>query len=1308
MASVYGNLGPFEESSEQWCSYTERFEYFVAANAITEAKVVPTFLSVMGPKTYTLLRNLLQPEKPGEKTYDQIVSTLKAHFSPKPLVIAERFRFHRRNQLEGESVAVFVAVLKKLAEHCEFGDVLNDTLRDRLVCGLRCEGIQKRLLTESNLTLQRAIELSVSMELAAKEAQQLSSNSKVYRMETEKQTESKGPCFRCGKTGHSPASCWFKDMECRSCKKKGHIERACRNKMEKKKMPQKPVFRRKQKKRIFTVGQENKESTDTSDEEFPLHVLTVAGGTKAYKVTALLEGQPVKMEIDTGAAVSLVSEAVYSEILSHLPLKPPDVVLKTYTGESVTMKGLTQVTVELNGQTKKLPLYVVAGDYPSLMGRSWLEQLKVDWSTIHMMTPKTLDLEGVLAKHSEVFKQELGSMEGITVKLTVKQGSQPKFLKPRPLPYALKPKVEASLAELVKNDVLEPVNVSKWATPIVPVIKKDGGIRICGDFKVTVNPVLSAEQYPLPHINDLFAGLTGGQKFSKIDLNQAYLQMHVEEQSRELLTINTHKGLFRYKRLPFGITSAPSIFQRAMDQILAGLPGVVCYLDDILVTGTDEQSHLQHLDATLERLKEYGLRVRKDKCEFFQLAVEYLGHVIDASGLHTSPSKVKAIVDAPIPKNVSQLRSFLGLLNYYGRFIPNIATLLKPLHKLLCHENNWKWTSECQESFIKAKETLLGSNALTHFDPALPIQLACDASPYGVGAVLSHIMPNGQERPIAFASRSLSKAEANYAQIEREALSIVFGVRKFYQYIFGRKFTLLTDHRPLTAIFGPHHGIPTLAASRMQRWALLLSAHTYDIKYRKSELHGNADGLSRLPLAERVKEAKVAEIFYFNQVERAPITAAQVRRGTRNDPVLSRVVDMVMTGKGERHDLELKPYISRRHELSVQSGCLLWGRRVVIPPALRKQVLKQLHVGHCGMVRMKEIARSYFWWPGVDGQIEEKARTCTSCQHIRNAPQLAPLHPWEFPEKPWHRIHIDFAGPVEDKMLLVVMDAHSKWPEVAIMKSTSAEKTIEKLGEIFSRFGSPVQLVSDNGPQFTSHEMATFLQANGVQHITSSPYHPATNGLAERFVQTMKHALKASLGQGTFHQRLHSFLLSYRSTPHATTKVSPAYLLFGREVRTSFELIKPATLKETVQRQQEHQVQRRNLRAKDRNFATGSAVLARNYGSGPKWVPATVEAQTGPVSYKVKTDENLSWRRHTDQLLGAASTVTDLPEITDVTDQIYDNSPTSEVSTNEPMLTTNGSFANKSSPSSPENGNQIGRRYPVRERRPPQRLLDYT
>ncbi|XP_058857712.1 uncharacterized protein K02A2.6-like [Acipenser ruthenus] len=267
-------------------------------------------------------------------------------------------------------------------------------------------------------------------------------------------------------------------------------------------------------------------------------------------------------------------------------------------------------------------------------------------------------------------------MKDITVKLDIKPDSKPKFLK---APYVIRPKVEVDLDALVKDGVLEPVSVSEWVTPIVPVLKKDGSIRICGDFKVTLNPVLSVEQYPLPHIDDLFAGLAGGQKFSKIDLCQAYLQMHVDGKSRELLTVTTHKGLFRYCRLPFGITSAPALFQRAMDQILSRLPGVQCYLDDILVTGKDEEDHLRNLDATLQKLQDYGLRVRKDKCKFFQSSVEYLGHVIDATGLHKAPSKTKAILDAPAPQNVSQLRSFLGLLNYYGynSYLP-VSCLLKP------------------------------------------------------------------------------------------------------------------------------------------------------------------------------------------------------------------------------------------------------------------------------------------------------------------------------------------------------------------------------------------------------------------------------------------------------------------------------------------------------------------------------------------------------------------------------------------------------------------------------------------------------
>ncbi|XP_039519644.1 uncharacterized protein K02A2.6-like [Pimephales promelas] len=1142
MAGIIGNIGQFDENVEQWSLYTERFEYFLQANAIEGEKIVPTFLSVMGAKTFTLLRSLVQPRKPGESTYAEIVAVLSAHFSPKPLVIAERFRFHKRNQEEGETITMFVAALKKLSEHCEFGDVLNDTLRDRLVCGLRSEAIQKRLLSESNLTLQKATEISVGMELAAKEAQHFSSSDKVYKLSADMSTFQK------------------------------------------------------------SLG-----------------------------------------------------------------------------------KGNTQCC----------------------------------WLTVRMVSRENTELRGVLGKHTDVFKDELGTLKDITAKLDIKPDGKAKCCKARPVPYAIRSKVETALEDLVTSGVIVPVSNSEWATPIVPVLKKDGSIRICGDFKITVNPILSPDQYPLPLIDDLFAGLAGGKRFSKLDLSQAYLQMKVDENSRELLTIVTHKGLFRYQRLPFGITSAPSLFQRAMDQVLSGLSGVQCYLDDILVTGKTEAEHLSNLDGTLQRLKEYGLRVRKDKCEFFKQSVEYLGHVIDADGLHKAPSKVRAVLEAPAPQNTSQLRSFIALLNYYGRFVNGLAALLKPLHQLLCRNQSWKWTQQCETTFQEAKKALVKSGVLTHFNPKLPLKLACDASPYGVGAVISHIMPSGEERPIAFASGTLNKAESKYAQIEREALGIIFGVRKFHQYLYGRQFTLLTDHRPLTTILGPHTGIPSLAASRMQRWALLLSAHTYEIRYRKAEQHGNADGLSRLPLPVTCPESKQKDNFYFEQVTVAPVTSTQVRRSTRNDPILSAVMEMVKDGHVPKDTINLKPYLSRKNELSFHSGCLLWGQRVIIPPSLRKPVLQQLHVGHCGIVRMKEIARSYFWWPGLEGDIEGKAKSCPSCQQVRNDPQLAPLHPWDWPETPLQRVHVDFAGPVEGKMLLIAVDAHSKWPEVVVMHSTTAEKTVVKLGEMFSHFGYPEQLVSDNGPQFTSQEFAVFLQQCGVQHIKSAPYHPATNGLAERMVQTIKHALKTSQRQGSLQQRLNDFLLSYRNTSHGTTKVSPASLMLKRSLRSGFDLLKPSTVKEVVARQQQKQFHRRNMKAKSRLFHPGQNVLARNYTSGSKWVPATVIAQTGPVSYTVLTSDKLIWKRHLDQLLLGSDTEVESAVVTPTVCSDYPMVP--EVTVDTPLTPEKGpappepenSPQKQNLEKQPDSGSNISvsesmsnaeRRYPIRERRPPKRL----
>ena len=325
--------------------------------------------------------------------------------------------------------------------------------------------------------------------------------------------------------------------------------------------------------------------------------------------------------------------------------------------------------------------------------------------------------------------------------------------------------------------------------------------------------MLQVDQHPLPNPNELLSTLAGGKSFTKLDLTAAYQQMLLDDESAKLVTLNTHKGLYKCTRLPFGVASAPAVFQRVMDSILQGIPHVVCYIDDILITGTSEAEHRRNLEVVLLRLQENGLRLQCNKCYFFQPSVEFLGHVIDAEGVHTSTKKVKAITDAHAPKNVTELRAFLGLVNYYSKFVPNLASLLHPLYSLLQSEVQWKWSKECQaSSFQEAKEKLISAPVLTHYDVNLPIHMAADASQYGVGAVISHTMPDGSERPIAFASRTLSSNEKRYSQVEKEALALVFGVKKFHQYLYGRQFTLVTDHKPLTAILGPKSGIPSLAA----------------------------------------------------------------------------------------------------------------------------------------------------------------------------------------------------------------------------------------------------------------------------------------------------------------------------------------------------------------------------------------------------------------------------------------------------------------------------------------------------------------
>ena len=572
---IIGRLTEFDSSEEQISSYIERAQLFFDANGIEEDKKVAVFLSSIGAKTYALLRNLVAPKLPTELKFEEVTATLKQHFEPRPLVIAERYYFHRRHQAAGETVGEFVAELRRLSTHCQFGSYLEEVLRDRFVCGLRNEPMVKRLLTEADLTFKRAVEIAQGMEAAAENARKLQSPTSsstndhtqsapsgqrdVCKIYTSGQTDTTRRCYRCGQVNHEAKQCPFKTAQCHNCGKLGHIRRACRQ-------PKKP--RRSQP--VQFVQRVTDSETD------PICVVYQVGdnSTDSWKVDVEIDGKPLRMEVDTGAKVSLVSEKTYRSLFGDAPLQKASTNLCTYSGERLAVLGKKMVTVTHNSRSVKLPLVIVKEDGPSLFGYGWLKEIQLDWKTVFQIgKPK---LHEVLRQYEEVFKPELGTLQGYEAKIYVEQQATPRYCKARNVPYALREKVELELDRLTQEGVIEPIQFSDWAAPIVPVLKSDGeSIRICGDFKVTVNQVSKLDQYPIPKIEDLFTKLAGGKTFTKLDMSQAYQQLVLDKESRKYVVINTHRGLFRYNRLPFGVSSAPGIFQRTMENLLQGIPGVV-------------------------------------------------------------------------------------------------------------------------------------------------------------------------------------------------------------------------------------------------------------------------------------------------------------------------------------------------------------------------------------------------------------------------------------------------------------------------------------------------------------------------------------------------------------------------------------------------------------------------------------------------------------------------------------------------------------------------------------------------------------
>jgi transposase InsO family protein len=457
------------------------------------------------------------------------------------------------------------------------------------------------------------------------------------------------------------------------------------------------------------------------------------------------------------------------------------------------------------------------------------------------------------------------------------------------------------------------------------------------------------------------------------------------------------------------------------------------------------------------------------------------------------------------------------------------------------------------------------------------------------------------------------------------------------------------------------------------------------VVFRNTKQHGNADALSRLPvgLPEPEDEEFVSDVHMLasSSLDRLPVTSKRIRHLTARDKVLSAVFRHVTNGWPKSVDKldPVYPYYVHREELTIVQGVILWGFRVLIPSGLRAQILEEIHSGHSGIVRMKSLARQFVWWPGIDADIKKLSEDCHPCRESSPSPPSAPLHPWEFPERPWQRLHVDLAGPFLNKTWLVVMDAHSKWPEVYSLDSDSTSSSvIRRLRDCFVRFGIPEQIVSDNGRQFTSHEFQEFCTGNGIKHTTSSVYHPRSNGEAERFVKTFKDAMS----KGPRHDwelTLTRFLFTYRITPHATTGSAPCELLQGRKLRCLLDLVRPSPVS-SVTNSQVRQETSFNKRCKVRKFQVGQKVWVKTFSKNlPLWSLGQIVSQKGPLTFVVSVGE-FTYRRHQDHMQPANSDGDEFMDIESPAVTTRAQTPTAEKA---PVSETDSSDEESSPPSSP-------------------------
>lgn len=1183
---------------KNWLVFKQKLQLFITATEPEKprpsAVKAAILLSTAGDEALDVYNNFSFAAGENREDYDTLVRKFEEYCVDQGNEVYERHIFRLRTQEDSEPFERFLRDLKKQAKLCNFGSLEESMIRDQVVFGTNNAKLREKLLSDKDLNLQKAEEICKAAELSAlqsaawsKESLHVDFTNRTNRTKFANATR----CRNCNKV-HAPERCPAYGKTCYACKKRNHFAACCNNAS-----------------RINEVRK-----LEEGDENFDILGISTCGVTGAigadWVVRGKIAGLDIQFKVDTGSQANLLPLSLFNRIANASTPRKSAAVLTAYNGSPIKHVGVATEDLEISETQHSVSFFIVKKGRQAILGLKACQQFG--------LIPVTADAVNVGDTRTEFQLAFPDLFRGTgcvkrPYKMVLREDAVPVVQPARRVPIALKGRLRQELQRMEKASIIVKVDEpTDWVSPLVVVHKKDGTLRICMDPRA-VNRSIKREHYPMPSREDIESELAGAKYFSRLDANAGFHQIPLDEATSRICTFATPFGRYRFLRLPFGISSASEVFQKTLTEMFEGLPGVRVYVDDVLIWGNSKEEHDERVTAVLRRAQQEGLTFNPAKCVFCTTQVAFLGDVIGRDGIRPSPDLIESVRAMPAPKDKQGVRRLLGVVNYFRKYLPALSDKTALLRSLVKESSVFEWTTAHEHEWDQICAALTNPPLLALFDEKRNTKITADASGTGIGAAL--LQRHGDDwRPVTYASRALTPSEERYAHIEKETLAIVFACEKFHQFVYGRKITVETDHRPLIAIAQKNIGdMPP----RLQRFFIRLMKFDFVLQFVPGKDLLLADMLSRAALptggSDQVEDVDVHTTQVVSSII-SKATMVRLQKNTLEDPLLSRTMKQMEDGMAI--DGVLKPYAE---ELSVVNGVILKGCKVVVPKSMRPEILERIHEGHLGMNKCKARARRLVFWPGMSSDIEQRARTCSVCRKYAYSQPSEPLLLQPTPDRPWHRVGIDlftFAGD----HYVVVFDAHSNFPDVEKLRGTTAVEVIDKISAIFSRYGIPSQVCTDNGPQFASREFALFVHRYDFEHITSSPEFPRSNGLAEKGVQIVKRILKK-----THESRGDVWLglLAYRSSPLDCGQ-SPGELLQGRRLHATLpEYNVDGGIPVLKQRQSSRGRPLPPLEA-------GNVVRIKHRNWSRR---AKVVKETAPRSYVVKTEDHGLLRRNRQHLL---------------------------------------------------------------------------